>query len=133
MISRAVSGETTAFTYWPTGLLKRTTLPDGSYVEYTYDSAHRLLKIEDAAGNRIQYTLDNMGNRTAENAYDPSATLSRARTQVFNSVGQLWKQVGAAGTSAVTTVLGYDSNGNATSTNAPLSRTQRHSTTSSIA
>ena len=57
---------------WPTGLLKKATNPDGSFVEYVYDAAHRLTEIRDGALNRVVYTLDNMGNRTAENTYDPS-------------------------------------------------------------
>ena len=122
LISRQVGTETTGLTYWPTGLLKKVTLPDASFLLYTYDDAHRLTKIEDGEGNRIEYTLDAMGNRTAENAYDPSNTLARTRTQVFNSLSQLWKQVGATGTAAVTTTFAYDNNGNQTNIDAPLSR-----------
>jgi RHS repeat-associated protein len=116
------SGELTEIDYWPTGLLKKVTSPDGSFIEYTYDNAHRLTEIEDSTGNRIVYTLDAMGNRTAENTYDPSSNLKRTHTQVFNSLNQLWKDVNAAGTSAVTTIFGYDNNGNQTTTAAPLSR-----------
>jgi YD repeat-containing protein len=122
LTSRAAGGETTTFEYWPTGLLKKTTLPDSSYVLYTYDIAHRLTRIDDGDGNRIEYTLDGAGNRTAESSYDPSNALARSRTQVFNVLGQLWKQVGSAGTSAVTTTFGYDNNENQTSTAAPLGR-----------
>jgi YD repeat-containing protein len=35
----------------------------------SYDSAHRLTKITDGQGNHIDYTLDAMGNRTAEYAF----------------------------------------------------------------
>ena len=41
---------------------------------------------------------------------------------MFNTLNQLWKDVNAAGTANVTTVFGYDNNGNQTTTNAPLSR-----------
>jgi RHS repeat-associated protein len=122
LTSRQVGSETTAFTYWPTGLLKKVTLPDSSYVQYTYDNAHRLTRIDDQAGNYIVYTLDAMGNRTAESTYDPTSFLARTHTRVINSLNQLWKEVNAAGTSAVTTVFGYDANGNQTTINAPLSR-----------
>jgi RHS repeat-associated protein len=115
-------GELTHLEYWPTGLLKKVTSPDGSYLQYTYDGAHRLTQIEDGAGNKITYTLDAMGNRTAENAYDPSNALKRTHSRVYNSLNQLWKDVNAAGTAAVTTVFGYDNQGNQTTTNAPLSR-----------
>jgi RHS repeat-associated protein len=115
-------GELTHLDYWPTGLLKKVTNPDGSYIEYIYDAAHRLTEIKDGALNRIVYTLDNAGNRTAENTYDPSNALRRTHSRIYNTLGQLWKDVNAAGTANVTTVFGYDNNGNQTTTNAPLSR-----------
>ena len=64
-----------------------------------------------------------MSNRIAENAYDPSSALTRTHTRIFNTLNQLWKDVNAAGTAAVTTVFGYDTKGNQTSIAAPLSRT----------
>jgi len=120
--SQSIAGETTTFDYWPTGLLKRVTQPDGSYLEYTYDAAHRLTQIADDAGNHVAYTLDAIGNRTAENTYDPSNALRRTHSRVFNNLNRLWKDVNAAGTAAVTTVYGYDANGNQTTIAAPLGR-----------
>jgi RHS repeat-associated protein len=122
LTSRQIGAETTSFTYWPTSLLKQVTLPDASYLLYTYDDAHRLTQISDGFGNAIDYTLDAMGNRTAENLYDPSNTLHRTHTRVFNTLSQIFKDVNAAGTAAVTTTFGYDVNGNQTSIAAPLSR-----------
>jgi RHS repeat-associated protein len=120
--SRQVGTETTSFSYWPIGLLKQVTLPDGSYVLYTYDSAHRLTQISDGAGNTIQYTLDNAGNRTAEKTYDPSSTLHRTHTRAYNTLNLLYQDINAAGTSAVTTTYAYDNNANQTSVAAPLTR-----------
>jgi RHS repeat-associated protein len=122
LTSRQVGTETTAFSYYPTGLLKQVTLPDSSYVLYTYDGAHRLTQISDGAGNSIQYTLDNAGNRTAEKTYDPSNTLHRTHTRAYNALNQLYQDVNAAGTSAVTTTYAYDNDANQTAINAPLSR-----------
>jgi RHS repeat-associated protein len=122
MTSSQLGTETTSFSYYPTGLLKQVTLPDSSYVLYTYDNAHRLTEISDGAGNSIQYTLDNMGNRTAEKTYDPSSVLHRTHTRVYNTLNQLYQDVNAANTAAVTTTYGYDSDGNQTTTAAPLSR-----------
>jgi RHS repeat-associated protein len=122
LTSRTVGTESTTFAYWPTGLLKKVTLPDASYLEYTYDAAHRLTDVTDSDGNRIHYTLDNMGNRTGEQAYDPSNALARTRTRVFDTLNRLQKDIGAAGTAAVTTTYGYDNNGNQTSIAAPLGR-----------
>jgi RHS repeat-associated protein len=122
LTSRTVGSEQTSFTYWPTGLLKKAMLPDGSFLEYTYDGAHRLTEIEDSEGNRTVYTLDAMGNRTQEDVFDPSSALTQTRTSVFNTLNQLWKEIGAAGTAALTTTFAYDNNGNETNINAPLSR-----------
>ena len=122
MKSKQVGTETTSYTYYPTGLLDVVTLPDGSTTQFTYDAAHRLTQISDGLGNTIKYTLDAMGNRTADNTYDPSSTLRRAHTRVFNAVNELYQDIGAANTAAVTTTLGYDGNGNLTSSDAPLAR-----------
>jgi RHS repeat-associated protein len=122
LTSRQVGSETTSFSYYPTGLLKQVTLPDSSYVLYTYDSGRRLTQITDGAGNSIQYTLDAMGNRTAEKTYDPSSTLHRTHTRVYNALNEIYQDVNAANTSAVTTTYAYDNDGNQTSIAAPLSR-----------
>jgi RHS repeat-associated protein len=81
-----------------------------------------LTKIIDGAGNYITYTLDVMGNRKADNTYDVSGALHRTHTRVFNTLNELFQDINAAGTASVTTTLGYDSNGNPTAIDAPLSR-----------
>ena len=67
------------------------TLPDGGTVAYVYDGAHRLTDITDGLGNHIHYTLDNMGNHTAENTYDPGGTLHRTHSRVFNALNELYQ------------------------------------------
>src|SRR5260221_13903033 len=42
------------------------TSSDGSFLAYTYDGAHRLVRVGDAFDERIDYTLDAMGGRTLE-------------------------------------------------------------------
>ncbi|MEZ5513271.1 MAG: hypothetical protein R3F58_05295 [Steroidobacteraceae bacterium] len=116
------AAEVTTFEYWPTGLLKKVTAPDGSFLLYTYDPAHRLTQIEDGLGNQTRFVLDAMGNRQVENQYDPFGALARTRTQLFNDLGQLWQQLQAAGTDTTATVFGYDQAGNQTTTAAPLGR-----------
>jgi len=122
LISRQVATEVTSYSYWPTGLSKRVTLPDSSYVESAYDGAHRLTGITDGAGNHETYTLDAMGNITARNTYDPGSTLHRTHSRVINALDQLYQDVNAAGTAAVTTTYSYDANGNPSGTAAPLGR-----------
>lgn len=122
LASRTTDGEALTLTYWPTGLLKRATQADGSYLEYHYDPAHRLDRISDGEGNRLIYTLDAMGNRVSESAYDPSDALSRTSSQVFNALNQLRKHIGAAATPSVTTTFTYDNAGNQIGVDAPLGR-----------
>ncbi|MFC4313027.1 DUF6531 domain-containing protein [Steroidobacter flavus] len=122
LISRLVGTEQTSFEYWPTGLLKKVTRPDGSYVQYVHDSAHRLARISDAEGNRIEYTLDEKGNRIEEAAFDASNVRTRHRTRAFDASNRLHQLMGAAGTPNVTTTYGYDDNGNRTTALAPLGR-----------
>lgn len=122
LTSRITGGQAAAFSYYPTGLLQQVTFPDGSDLLYTYDAAHRLTQVSDGLGNKIVYTLDAMGNRTAENTYDPSGALHRTHTRVINTMDEVYQEVNAAGTSAVTTTFGYDGDANPTSIAAPLSR-----------
>jgi YD repeat-containing protein len=84
--SRQAGTETTTFTCWPTGLLKKITLPDSSYMQYTYDAAHRLTSNTDSLGNHFDFTLDAMGNGAGESAYDPGSILHRTHTRVFNTL-----------------------------------------------
>ena len=62
-------GEGTGYTYDGVGQLTKVSLLDtsGTYIEYQYDNAHRLIKINDNLNaNWIEYVLDNMGNRIEE-------------------------------------------------------------------
>lgn len=122
LTSRTVGSEQTRWDYWPTGLLKKAMLPDGSYLEFTYDAAHRLTAVNDGEGNRIAYTLDLAGNRTHEGSYDPFNVLAMTRTRAFDALSRVSQEIGAAGTATVTTNFGYDNNGNPATINAPLAR-----------
>jgi RHS repeat-associated protein len=123
LTSKSIGGETTTFSYFPTGLTRQITFADGSFLAYTYDGAHRLTTVRDSLGNSVQYTLDALGNHTVESAYDPSNTLALTRSHVYNSLSQLYQDIPSAGTAAVTTTYGYDLDGNRLSSAAPLGRT----------
>jgi len=92
--SVSTAGSTTSYEYWPTGLLKKTTQPDGAIVTYEYDDAHRLTAVADGQGNRIEYTLDQSGNRTAEAAKDPQGTLKRTLARVYDALGRAQQTTG---------------------------------------
>lgn len=109
----------TAIEYWPTGLVKKVTQPDSAFTAYTYDAAHRLTDISDNAGNTIHYTLDNAGNRTAEETKDAGNTLRRTLSRVYNLLGQ--RQTANDAYSHATGFT-YDANGNHQTVTDALSR-----------
>lgn len=111
LTSRNVGGEITSFQYDGVGQLLSVTLPDNSVINYTYDAAHRLTDIQEAAGNRIHYTLDLMGNRTREDVYNATNTLTQTRSRVFDALSRLAQSLGAQNQ---TTAYQYDANGNVT-------------------
>lgn len=109
----------TRIAYWPTGQVKKVTQPDGSYTLFRYDAAQRLTGIDDSAGNRIRYTLDNAGNRIKEDTRDPSGALTRQLSRVYDTLGRMQSQSDAYGHANGYT---YDANGNAASTTDALGR-----------
>jgi YD repeat-containing protein len=94
LTSVTASNQITQYVYWPTGLLKQVIQPDQSFIGYDYDDAHRLVAVSDSRGNRIDYTLDNMGNRTAEAVKDPSGILSRQVARIIDALGRVQQTTG---------------------------------------
>lgn len=73
----------------PTGLVKRIIQADGSHVDFSYDAAHRLIRIADSLGNYIAYTLDGSGNRLNEATYDSGGTLRRELSRIYDGLGRM--------------------------------------------
>jgi YD repeat-containing protein len=117
--TRNVSTEATTYDYDFAGQLAKVTLPDGSFLSYSYDNAHRLSQVQDNLGNRIAYTLDAMGNRTQEEVRDPANALAQTRSRVFNNLNRLFQDLGA---SSQTTEYTYDDQGNVLTVKDPLNR-----------
>jgi RHS repeat-associated protein len=113
------SDRVTRTEHWPTGLIKRVIQPDGSYLSYGYDAAHRVVEVADNAGNKIQYVLDNAGNRVAENTRDAAGTLTRTLSRIYNTRGELTTQADAADNP---TDFTYDNKGNSASVTDALGR-----------
>ncbi|WP_081770101.1 RHS repeat-associated core domain-containing protein [Luteimonas huabeiensis] len=109
--------------YWPNGLAKRITQPDGAHVEFTYDPAQRLVRITDDDGGYIAYTLDDAGNHVAEETRDATGTLRRSLSRVYDLLGRLITDADAASNP---TDYVRDDNGNITAVTDPLSRTTAH-------
>ncbi|MGX5730800.1 RHS repeat-associated core domain-containing protein [Pseudoxanthomonas beigongshangi] len=113
----------TRIDYWPTGLVKRVTQPDGAFTQYSYDPAHRLTDITDNAGNTIHYVLDNAGHRIAEETKDAGGVLKRSLSRLYNQLGQLATQADAQ---ANPTDFSYDANSNLDAVTDALGRVTDH-------
>ncbi len=150
-----------AIVYDNVGQLTRVVLPDQSNLFYAYDDAHRLVGMSDQlvgaspapngalivkqvnlSGNKLIYTLDNMGNRIKEQHYDPSGALQKQKQRAIDALNRLKQDIGGsayasaapsgapvldasvsgAPSNAAITQYGYDNNGNVTSTTDPLGR-----------
>lgn len=118
LLSITKAGSTTSFTYDAVGQVTRTTSADGSYIEYQYDDAHRLIGMNDNANNTITYILDNMGNRTSSTVKDSGGNISTSQTALFDKLSQLQQSLGADAQQQSYT---YDANHNALSSTDALS------------
>ncbi len=114
--------ETTIYAYYPTGQLQQVTTPDGSTLTYSYDAAHRLYRVADGQGNRIDYVLDNLGNRKEQQTYDPQGALARLMKTDYNSLGWPFKDFGGTNPATMVTEYGYDNQGNLKTVKDPLNR-----------
>ena len=94
LLSTTEAGQTTTYTYDAAGQLTRVTWSDASYLGYEYDPAHRQTAVFDHLGNRIEYTLDNAGNRIAENVKDPGGLLSRQLSRSLDALGRVQQTTG---------------------------------------
>ena len=63
--------------------------------KYTYDAAQRLVAVSNNTGERVDYTLNAAGDRTAEAIRNPSATITRTMTRVFDELSRLRQHLGA--------------------------------------
>jgi RHS repeat-associated protein len=122
LTTRTVKGTTvaldavTTFVYTPFGAIERVTQPDGSYTQYSYDQAQRLIAINDGLNNRIDYTLDAAGNRIGEATRDSANVLKRSLAREYDQLSRLRASLRAGVLSAdpdsKKTVYSYDANGN---------------------
>ncbi len=111
LLTRTVDSKTTTFEYDGVGNITKTTLPNGTFLINEYDDAQRLTAVEDNLGNRIEYTLDDQGNRIVENVKDTGSTLTRTLARTYNDLNQLIMLTGGEGQAVA---YGYDDNGNQT-------------------
>lgn len=108
---------TTSITYDSAGNLTRTTLPDGSYLSYGYDDAHRMTSITNPLSETQGITYDSAGNVTQTLWKNASAVTKRQHTATFDALGRMLHDVGGEGQ---TTAYTYDSNSNWVSITDPM-------------
>ncbi len=87
----------TDFDYDATGEVAKITPPDGAWIGFEYDAAHRLVAVEDALGNRIEYTLDAAGNRIEEQVLGSSGALLRERAREYDQLSRLVAEINGVG------------------------------------
>jgi YD repeat-containing protein len=119
--SKTVNSKATLYNYDNVGQLTKVTPGDGSFIQYTYDAAHRLTDISDTLLNRIHYTLDAIGNRIKEEVYDSNNKLSTVKARDFDPLNRLWHDIAYFNdpNTPVATQYSYDANGNLRTATAP--------------
>ncbi|WP_350027887.1 RHS repeat-associated core domain-containing protein [Methylovulum psychrotolerans] len=110
LASAASGGRTTVFGYYPNGLASTVLTPANGKITYSYDDAHRLTGIANAAGESVAYSLDNLGNRTAESRNYPNGTAANTVNRQFDNLGRLAQLLNAANQPVATQT--YDPQGN---------------------
>jgi RHS repeat-associated protein len=118
-VETAAGPRTTTYTYDPAGNLIKTTLPDGSALANTYDTAHRLTTITDLFHQNVAYTLDALGDRTRTNLTAVGNRIQRQHSDDFDALGRVLQDIGGVGQ---TTAYAYDPDGNALTITDPLGR-----------
>jgi RHS repeat-associated protein len=108
---------TTTLNYDAAGNLVKTTLPDGSALTNSYDTAHRLTAITELFNQSVSFTLDANGDRTESDLLSSSSTTQRKHSGTFDTLGRMLDDIGGVGQ---TTAYSYDGNGNALTISDPL-------------
>ncbi len=101
----------TRYEYDKAGQMSKVSLPNGAFLTYEYDAAHRLTAIGNNLNERQEYTLDAAGNITQEVLRNSAGTITRTQQSVFDELSRIQQAIGGAGQ---VTHFDYDNNGNQT-------------------
>ena len=91
----------------------------GNETLLSYDLENRLIRITDAEGNYIQYTLNALGNRITTEYYKTGGILVRSSSAVFDDLNRQEQTIGALNQTTIST---YDVQGNRISATDALNR-----------
>ena len=111
LVSRTTDEQTVSIDYELNGNISRVTLSDNTYTDYGWDDANRLVSVNDAEGNRIEWTLDNAGNRTAEEFKNSAGSTTKTQTRIYDELSRMINLIPAHGGQSI---YGYDKNNNQT-------------------
>ncbi|WP_431112461.1 RHS repeat-associated core domain-containing protein [Variovorax paradoxus] len=111
LLTQTVGGQTTTLTYKPYGKVETVSLPTGLVLTYSYDAAHRLIGWGNNRGESGSYTLDGMGNRTAEQIKDSAGNVAWNAARTINNINRLAAQTEGPNQASS---FGYDANGELT-------------------
>jgi RHS repeat-associated protein len=107
----------TSIQYDSAGNLTKETLPDGTYLSYGYDQAHRLTSITNPLSEKEAITYNSGGNLTQALWKNASSVTKRQHTASFDALGRMLTDVGGV---SQTTHYTYDKNSNALTITDPL-------------
>lgn len=111
LLTQTTGGQTTTLTYKSYGTVETVSLPTGLILTYSYDAAHRLAGWNNNRGESGIYTLDGMGNRTAEQIKDGAGNVAWNAARTINAINRLSAQTEGSNQSST---FGYDANGELT-------------------
>jgi RHS repeat-associated protein len=123
LLTQSVGGQTTVLTYKPFGTVETITLPTGLALTYAYDAAHRLVGWSNNRGESGTYTLDGMGNRTAEQIKDSAGNVAWNAARTINNINRLSAQTEGPNQASS---FGYDANGELTRTTNGLNQSTQY-------
>lgn len=109
LLNQTIGGQqTTSLTYKAMGAINTVTLPTGLVVTYSYDGAHRLTGWSNNRGESGLYTLDAIGNRTAEQIKNGAGSVAWNVARTVNNLNRLSARTEGPNQ---TSSLSYDANG----------------------
>lgn len=109
----------TSYQYDARGNATRVTMPDGNFVDLTYDNRDRLTKSRDLAGNEQRYTYDSADNPITAEAWVTLPSNSKKRSQIY-TVDMLDRVIQVQGsTTSIASNFTYDAAGRQTTATDP--------------
>ena len=88
---------TTSYEYDATGQLTQVTHPNGLTLTYAYNDAKYLVSITNQQGEKIEYGVDNNGNRVSETIEDAQGTILYQIQQTYDEANKLATMLSSAG------------------------------------